>query len=316
MIEEGKRQNANELTEIHRKLIEQREFYEQDLRNKLAEANRFASDFADLHIDMATKRIADDTTSRREELKTQEMSEYKLLTENEQLRKKLINLQRDHEIYVKSVKAAESKAGKMKQQVEEIESQLTTGAQDPDDRLRSCRDENEFRIKELTERVAKMRNVNVELKQQAAIAAREFAQAQERKYDNMRKEYELVAAMSDAAVFVLTALDKKIGKVNNPEIQSTKSALNKIIQRLTLIAPWRPAPRRVRTVDTRDQGVQTEKPFNPVLFTGKVKEPGSTSVSNPRTRGMQSFKNAAEYRRVYRTDTRKKYGNTVFYKRT
>lgn len=317
MIADEKKKYSDELSDIHRRLVEQREFYEQDLREKLAAANQFVDDYADLHMDLVTQKIAAETKSRRDEMRDGNASDFKLLTDNESLRKQATELQRSHQIRAQSVKVVEGRATKMKAQADEIEARMNSQGQDARDRLRGFREETEFRITELTQRVKDLRDMNVELKQKTAIAAKDLAAAEESRFEHMKKEYELVTAMNDAAVFVLTSLDKVADK-EDEEIKKKKSALNQIVQILATIEKKPPVAARAKTIELKEAEVQTEKPCNPLLWTGKIAEPPSSArVANPRLKASNNFKRMPEYRRVYELSARRQqaYGSTVFYKR-
>ena len=318
MIAQERQQYSDELTEIHRKLVEQREFYERDLREKLATANKFVDDYADLHMDLVTQKIADETKTKRDEMKDGNASDFKLLTDNEKLRKKATDLERNHEIHKRSVKVVETRAIKIKAQMDEVEARMNAQGQDAGESLRNFRDEAEFRITELTQRLRDMRDMNVELKQKTALAAKNLAAVQESRFEHMKKEYELVTAMNDAAVFVLTSLDK-VADTEDEEIKKKKSALNQIVQILANMKPKPPVAARAKTTELKEAEVQTEKPCNPLLWGGKTPEPPGSSkgTGNPRTRVANNFRKMPEYRRVYEATARRQqaYGNTVFYRR-
>lgn len=316
LISDGKKQNAQELTDIHRKLVEQREFYENQLREQLAVARQFATDFADLHLDLATQKIADETKTLRDKMKEEDMTELEIITKNEKLRSQLKRVQQEYDIHVQSTSTVETRAARLKKEHDAMEARVTTDGQNYDDIIRAFRDESDFKVKELSKRAEELRNLNVDLKQKTAVAARELALAEERRYEKMKKEYELVNALNNAAVFVLTSLDKKVTSDDDEELSTQKSALNQIIRKLAMIKKAPPSSSRTPGTELRDVEVQTDKPRNPLLTGAKVSEPSTSSrASNPRSWGIQKFRDVPEYQRIFSGKRDPALGNRVRYRR-
>jgi hypothetical protein len=126
-------------------------------------------------------------------------------------------------------------------------------------RLASIRTTHAMRVGAAGARARAARSRNVALKEGVAVAARDLAAAECARFDRLRREFEYLQALDDAATFVLAALDKRFGPV--PEEDATgrrKSALSAIIRKLATIRVGGPAPRRQAPPGRVDASVQTD----------------------------------------------------------
>ena len=95
LIFKEKQIHQEELTDIHHKLLDQREYYENDLKTRLAAARRFAKEFSDLHVDLVITKIRNETAENRKKLNEVSAKQIELLRENESLNQKVNSLSND-----------------------------------------------------------------------------------------------------------------------------------------------------------------------------------------------------------------------------
>jgi chromosome segregation ATPase len=295
MIQSERSQNAAEMTAIHKQLLDQRDFCERDLTARLAVAHKFVEDFSDLHMDRFTQQLADETSGYREELRKDNAYTLEMLNENESHRTRLHKLEQQNQIYQMGVDKAETQHSKLKSQADSLEFALHEQLTESEQKLNDMHENIELKIEELRTRLTFLRNQNVDLKQEVAIATRNLAIAQEAKYEHFKKEYELMQSMNKAAAFLLTALDEKYGPTpEENDIRNKRSTLNQIIRKLAMIKHEKREPKVVK-VDRADVEVQTDR------IKPRIKAPPfSANGANPRRRGtVQRFKDIPEYKIIF-----------------
>jgi hypothetical protein len=295
LIQDERRQHSDELTSFHKQLLDQRHFYHTDLVTKLAIARQFVADFADLHMDLFTQQIADETSGYRDDMKRDDAQALQMLKDNELYRERLRKLEQQHHIYQMGLSKTESEHDKLEAQDAELEISLGKQMSNTSRDLAELRESREHRIGELRSRLRAGRERNVALKQEAAVASRALAAAEQAKYEHFRKEYEIMQSMSDAAVFLLTALDERFGPIPEEDaVRNQQCTLNKIIRKLASIkieAKRRP----VVATDTADAEVQTVAVVPPPPLM-----PPTAVAGNPRKRRTtQRFTELPIYQKLF-----------------
>jgi hypothetical protein len=264
LIKNERAQNSDDLTEIHHQLLDQRMFYENDFSERMATAQRFVADFSDLHMDLLAQRIADETMKCRGELDRDNEEALKNLNENSELRRKWERLEQQHQIHQMRTDRSQREHTKAKEQTEILERALTEQLARSERVLTEVRETNENRVAELRRRLRAARDRNVELKQEAAVAARNLAAVEEAKYEHFRREYELMQSMNDAAVFLLTALDDRFGPIPEENaVRNQRCTLNQIIRKLATIKVEKPKEFKNVEVQTNESGLTPTEPVAP-----------------------------------------------------
>jgi ElaB/YqjD/DUF883 family membrane-anchored ribosome-binding protein len=289
-LQRGKRENSVELKQIHRILVDQREAFERELAARLEVADKFVADFADLHIDVATQRIADECRELRGQMDDENDSALKLLTENDMLQNRLKKLEERRKIFTFGFERAQKLDTRLADRAAAVEAQMQQRGSEFSESIRTVKDNCECSVKELRSRLQDLRDANVQLKQDAAVAARDLAAAEDSRFERLRTDCDILQAIKDAAVFVLAALDRRYGP-DDGTIRR-RSELTEVIRRLATIKIVKGVVREVR--DTTDVAVQTDRP-------GKVLAPRTAKIAaSPRFRGThQRFQDMPDYRRVY-----------------
>jgi hypothetical protein len=182
----------------------------------------------------------------------------------------------------------EAEYEKLKKEVEVMEDRLTEQVERSERELKGLREESDLRIGEWRSRLRSARARNVELKEKAAVLVRDLTVAEEAKYEQNRKQADLLDSMNKAAVFVLTSLEEKYGPApEDDSIKIRRSALQEIFKILGKID----VEKRKRIVlgsQMVDVEVQTE-PF-PRKIPVVAPPPSLKRSPNPRRRnGSQTF---------------------------
>lgn len=306
LIEEERKQHYIELTDIHHQLIDQRQYYDHDLSVKLAAANEFARNFADLHVDLATSKIMKETHENRTALSKENTRSMDVLKKNEDLRKQIKTLEQRKIIFEGKDKKVSAESTELRANCEKLETDFIKIIDSNKEKIDQLREEMDERISELTDRLKIDREENERLKRQCAIETKNLQLAEESRFENFRKECDLLDSMNSAATFVLTSLeDKYKDQTENEEIAKSKSALNALIRKLAIIDAEINAKAKSRRLlhSSRDIAVQTDKPDPAMILSGKTQPPLTSRVGiNPRIRtlkGLQDIKNMPQYKRLY-----------------
>jgi hypothetical protein len=291
-IHREKRENSLELTDIHTKLVDQRELFEQDLAARLEVADKFVADFSDLHMDVGTQRIADECRELRETMTTDNDRTLKLLTDNDALQIQLKKLQEKNQIFKNAFERARKLDALLADRADAVEAQMRQQGVEFSEAIKMVEDDREYRVRELRLRAQELRDANVRLKQETALAARDLAAAEGARFERLRTDCELLQLIRDAAAFILAGLDRRYGE--DDRVARRRTQLTQVVRRLATIRVVHGVIREVR--DTTDVAVQTDGPRKVLA------PPKAVRVTlNPRVRGIQQrFQDAPDYRRVYR----------------
>ena len=305
LIDTTKKNNHQEITEIRHKILDQRTFYEEDLKTRLVEARQFAKDFSDLHMDLVTQKIAEENIENRNALKQDMLQSIENLRKNDELRKKWIVVERDFKINQENVGKIAKDYAALKVQCKEYEEKLETITQENRQRLMQLKDETEFSLNDHQQDLLELKKRNEELKKEAALAARQLKRAEAKRFEAFKKEVQFLDQMNQSASFLLTSISKAMpldeNTDNDDQLNVHRSELSKLMRRLqavsekmkqnTLIYP--------NYVETADAETQTDKLLRTDYLSGKVSAPPIKPGVNPRRTIYQAQRKPGVYKRLY-----------------
>ena len=210
LIEEEKQLNSDDMTSIMHQILDQRDFYENDLKVRLEAAKKFAKDFADLHMELVTTKIMKETSKNRKQLNEEATKTIELLRENDVLRKKHHALEQQFKISQASVQNLHSDYSTLSLSLTEYDEKLFTTLNENKNRIKQFRDEKDDAIGDLKLRKEEALQKREQLNQELLIVKRELQKVESSRSESDQKEYEILDKMSQTATFVLTAIDKSI----------------------------------------------------------------------------------------------------------
>lgn len=331
LIEEEKQLNSDDMTLIRNQIIDQREFYEKDLKTRLAQANQFARDFSDLHMELATTKIMTETVQNRKQLKEESAKTIEMLRENDILRKKHHLIDQQFKINQASLQNLHTDYSNLKLSILEYEEKMNKTLNDNKERIRKLKDEKDDEIGELKLRKEEALQRKEELKLELLSVQRELQKAEKSRSESSQKEYEVLDKMSQTATFILTAIDKsmeedsfqkddtsdfetdQISSQNNSSLKaslrnlkqkdvgSQKSELSRLMLRLQNIsnqmkedAMKTQSVLLYSNVEKMDAETQTDQSMKLDFRTVKIQPPSLLeNVKNPRRKAsVQTFRRA------------------------
>lgn len=238
LIFKEKQIHQDELTDIHHILLDQREYYENDLRTRLEIARKFAEEYSDLHIDALTKKIADSTSSERRNLYSLETKLLDELYNIDSLVKASNYYTRQNQVLRKNIENTTVKIINYKQEKKDIEIQMLETIslhQRELSQIKDCLKEKESDI--INIKISKLREENERLKREAAVSYELMKKAENSRIIGLEKSFEidLLKTIKDSAEYVINALENKYGVTDDPLFLSQKNPMGKLIRRLVLI---------------------------------------------------------------------------------
>ncbi|KAK8852506.1 hypothetical protein M9Y10_017491 [Tritrichomonas musculus] len=210
LIDEEKQLNSDDMTSIRHQILDQREYYENDLKTRLAAARRFAKEFSDLHVDLVITKIRNETAENRKKLNEVSAKQIELLRENDALRKKFNVLNSKHTILQATVQSLQSDFNTLNTSIVDYEKNFFDAIDGNKNRLRQFLDERDDTIGELKLRKEEALLRRKELDQELLIVKRELEKLETMRPDSSQQEYEILDDLSQSATFILTAIDKSI----------------------------------------------------------------------------------------------------------
>lgn len=236
LLAKEKKDRAHEQSLIHKKLQAQREYYERQLTDDLAQADAFANEFEDLHLDLVTTKILHETEAKREALKSENALTLDVLKKNDQLRHQVQSLEQQKKLLSDSEKTLTSQAIDLKAKLEDVKSKVDESILQSKQKLEDIRSKMNVKINELTNRYSDVVAQNEDLKKQIALAQKTLDDAECMKNERQRKQRELLSVMNEAAIFVLTSLELQEKDPTKDEIVSHSSGLNAVIRKLANVS--------------------------------------------------------------------------------
>jgi chromosome segregation ATPase len=296
MIASDKKQHADELTEIHQRLVDQREFYGKDLATRLSSAHRFAEDFAELHLDLATRKMQTETWTYATQLRDENAELFLLLKEHEELEAALKKATRQNKILTATSRNVERRSRRLQTSVDNGEREMQTcRAREIAVELEGDVDQ---RLDDLRKKLQAERESNISLKKHVAVLTAKMAAIQEETLERNGKGGALLSAMKDASVFVLTRLQAIFGEPREDGKRLKLSPFNRVMQILASL-PRKTQTRAVPIVEKVDAEVQTEK-IESSLKATRLHEPGNASKNSvsPRRRALGQSTRATAWGKV------------------
>ena len=209
LIEEEKQLYSDDITKLRHQILDQREFYENDLKVQLEAANRFAKDFSDLHMELAATKIMTETIQNRKQLQEESAKAMQLIQENQALRKSHHYYDQEFRINQSSLEKLHSDYSTLKISIMEYEEKLNTTLMEHKDQLRELKDKKDDIIGELKLRKDEAIQRKEQLKHELLTIQRDLQKVENCRSESNQKEYEVLDSMSQAATFILTAIDKR-----------------------------------------------------------------------------------------------------------
>lgn len=237
LISKEKQIHQDELTKIHHELLDQREYYENDLRTRLETANSFAKRFADLHIDLLTKKIHDTTLSKRKELNSLETKLLNELYNIDNLMKTKNFYTRRNKILHKNIEDTTAQIIKLKQEKKDTEIKMLQTMSDHEKEISEIKDFIQNKESDIINlKLAKLREINFRFKYEASVAFELMKKAEESRSPNKKSfESDLLQIMKKTSEYIIKALEDKFGVADDPVYLSQKTPMRKLIRRLMLI---------------------------------------------------------------------------------
>lgn len=236
LISKERKERLAEQSAIHKKLQAQREYYEKQLSKDLAEADAFATEFQDLHLDLATTKILHETEAKREALKIDNNNTLEVIKKNDQLRHQLQDLEQQRRLLVDTEKNLTTQAVDFKSKLNDTAKKVEEAIETSQQKLDALRTRMNNKIAELNERLSNAQQENDNLKRQVSLQEKSLEHAEFIRDEKLRKQQELMYVMNEAAVFVLTSLELQEKGPTKDEISQHSSGLNAVIRKLANIS--------------------------------------------------------------------------------
>lgn len=322
LIIQEKQKASQDITEIKHQITDQREFYENDLTVRLEQANRFAREFSDLHMDLVTTKIMNETKQNRKDLQLEEARTIELLRDNDRIRKQLHVVEQQHKINQGSVDSIHKEYSTLKLAHAETEKKYFESQVSRRDRIHQVTDEFEDKIDELKHRKEEALQRRSLLEKELNSYKKELQKAENSRSEAFHKECDVLEKMNQTATFILTAIDKVIGEenqtnepssvtktkpreINETELKLQKNELSRLMQRLHSISQQMKETeiknRNRNNSNLKDVETQTEKSIQSDLLEKDLPSaPTLLKLPNPRRKTtLKSFNHASPvYKRL------------------
>lgn len=261
LLAKERKDRLQEQSAIHKKLQAQREYYEKQLTSDLAEADAFATEFQDLHLDLATTKILHETEAKREALKADNNMTLDVLKKNDQLRHQLQDLEQQKRLLTDTEKSLTGQAVDLKAKLEDTARKVEEAVATSQERLDQLRGRMGAKIDELSDRYSEALSENENLRRQISLAQKALERAENARAERLRKQQELLSVMNEAAIFVLTSLELQEKEPTKDEIVSHSSGLNAVIRKLANVS------QEMSGVEKKPMGSETQRKADKKLMT-------------------------------------------------
>ncbi|KAI5482961.1 hypothetical protein TVAGG3_1075680 [Trichomonas vaginalis G3] len=236
LISKERKERLAEQSAIHKKLQAQREYYEKQLSHDLAEADSFATEFQDLHLDLATTKILHETEAKREALKADNNNTLEVIKKNDQLRHQLQDLEQQRRLLTDTEKNLTAQAVDFKSKLNDTAKKVEEAIETSNQKLDALRNRMNNKIAELNERLTNAQQENDNLKRQVSLQEKSLEHAEFIRDEKLRKQQELMYVMNEAAIFILTSLELQEKGPTKDELSQHSSGLNAVIRKLANIS--------------------------------------------------------------------------------
>jgi hypothetical protein len=296
MAQEQKEHKA-ELGAIHRKLVAQRQYYENHLAAKLSDADEYATKFEDLDLEKAMTKILQETEHRREQLKSDNSSTTEVIKRNDQLRHQVQDLEQQRHILEESEKNLTMQAVDLKTKFAETTKKSQEATEVSNVRLEQLKHQMENRVEELRSHLSDEQKKTLNLRRELSLTEKLLEKAEAQRDDRLKKDNNLLGVMTEAAIFVLTSLELQEKDPSKDEIASHSSALNAVIRKIAIISQDLTGVQQNASAETTaNAAVQTELPVRKFVNSGKA-EPKPKPYGT--TKQVEDFRKNSEYQRVF-----------------
>lgn len=259
LIEEEKQLNSNDMTSMKHQINDQRKFYEDDLNTRLEAANRFAKDFSDLHMELATAKIMNETIQNRKQLQEESVRLVQFIKENATLRKKHFLADQEFKISQKSLENIHSDYSTLRLSVVEYEEKMNDTLNEHKNNIRQLRDEKDDTIGELKLRKEEALQNRNQLNQELLSIKKNLQRVETLRSESSQKEYEVLDKMSQSATFILTAIDRAINSETIQETGNLNYEADQIsIQNNDEAISHKSAPRRLNLIKNQENSQKSE----------------------------------------------------------
>ena len=298
LIDKETKVQFDEVTNIHHLLLDQRDYYENDLRDKLMTAREFAKKYSDLHVDLVTKQIHGETYENRKAYNEINSTFITQLRDTDKFNDQISILRKKNRLLNLSVESFTQQALELKNSKKEVEQEMNDRTKSIQNKLEDYRDELHEKLAELSTYHPNVREKNEQLKIEKAEALAKMREAESLRSCIQFNNDEILHAYRGSANYVLEALDKKYGATDDPIFLSLSSPFEKLIRRLTLIdqeekekkmRQYYLAFSKQESTTKVEQMVQTEKPSRPKRLTARSnhvdlspRPPSYPNFSSPR----------------------------------
>jgi hypothetical protein len=254
MIASDKKEHANEMSQIHHQLVDQREFYEEQLASKLGAAEEFAGDFAELHIDNLTGKIQKETWTFETQFRNENAELYQALKDNENLRATLTKLRQQGKIRSGCVDKVDKEADKLEKELEDLERQSAR----PRNVVSDVEEAFSAKVVRMRNFLEEQHNENISLKKDVALLTARLAALEAESTDRQAEGSDLLSAVKESSALILAKLNETQGELPKNEQISKLSPFAQLVQRLGSLPPAAKT-REISIVDVMDVEVQTDK---------------------------------------------------------
>ena len=286
LLTKERKERLAEQSAIHKKLQAQREYYEKQLSHDLAQADAFATEFEDLHLDLATTKILHETEAKREALKQENNNAYEVIKKNDQLRHQLQDLEQQRKLLSDTEKNLTSQAVDFKTKLNDTSKKVEEAMENNKQKLEALRTRMGDKIAELNDRLNDAQQQNENLKRQVNMQQKSLERAEAMRDEKLRKQQELLGVMNEAAIFVLTSLELQEQEPSKDEVFAHSSGLNAVIRKLANISQEMSGFEK-RPVDTR---TETQKREDKRLFARtKANFPTKQSTAAPQKQAASTI---------------------------
>ena len=290
LLTKERKERLAEQSAIHKKLQAQREYYEKQLSHDLAQADAFATEFQDLHLDLATTKILHETEAKREALKQENNNTFEVIKKNDQLRHQLQDLEQQRKLFTDTEKNLTSQAVDFKTKLNDTSKKVEEAIESNKQKLEALRTRMGNKIAELNDRLNNATQLNENLKRQVNLQQKALQRAESMRDEKLRKEQELLCVMNEAAIFVLTSLELQEQEPSKDEVFAHSSGLNAVIRKLANISQEmtgiekKPIDNRTEIQKREDRRLLAKTKVN---IPSKTTSSGSTPAKQSTTRTIK-----------------------------
>ncbi|OHT06382.1 hypothetical protein TRFO_05579 [Tritrichomonas foetus] len=235
LISQESKAHHEEITEIHHLLLNQREYYENDLRTRLTDAQNYARTYADLHIDLLTQKIYDETYEHRSNLNSLNKKDIDNLYGMDDLKEKLNVIRKQNKILRLNVEKSTLELLDLKRTKKELVQEMNDKLEMHKNMLEDYKEELSDKIAELSVHVPIIRDKNQLLKQEHAELLKTVQQLEESRLDIGKDDADLLNKVNENSELLFNKLEEKYGESDDPILVSHKTPIGKLIRKLSLV---------------------------------------------------------------------------------